>query len=87
MWEPQPLATLRASADCTGIALPFTKHEGNSHMSSSRDSTVEYLPFILNITKESISTTRTRKVIPINNKVVLRKSMRVTENNSHSINY
>jgi hypothetical protein len=24
MWESQPLATLRASTTCTGIALPFT---------------------------------------------------------------
>jgi hypothetical protein len=24
MWEPQPLATLRASTACTGITLPFT---------------------------------------------------------------
>jgi hypothetical protein len=23
MWEPQPLATLRASTACTGIALPY----------------------------------------------------------------
>jgi hypothetical protein len=23
MWEPQPLATLRASAACTGITLPL----------------------------------------------------------------
>jgi hypothetical protein len=25
MWEPQPLATIRASTACTGIALPFGK--------------------------------------------------------------
>jgi hypothetical protein len=24
LWEPQPLATLRATTACTGIALPFT---------------------------------------------------------------
>jgi hypothetical protein len=23
MWEPQPLATLRASTACTGITLPY----------------------------------------------------------------
>jgi hypothetical protein len=25
MWEPQPLATLRASTACTGITLPLLK--------------------------------------------------------------
>jgi hypothetical protein len=27
MWEPQPLATLRASTVCTGITLPLPVHE------------------------------------------------------------
>jgi hypothetical protein len=27
MWEPQPLAALRASMACTGITLPFTLYD------------------------------------------------------------
>jgi hypothetical protein len=35
MWEPQPLATLRASAACTGKILPY--HEFNRHRSIIKD--------------------------------------------------
>jgi hypothetical protein len=41
LWEPQPLATLRASTACTGTALPYILHE--IHFLN----TSKYLPLVI----------------------------------------
>jgi hypothetical protein len=61
MWEPQPLATRRASTACTGITLPYEKenntnkgenpedgrHEGEAEDSKLGGTTLRFFSYFL----------------------------------------
>jgi hypothetical protein len=63
------------------------RHKSKGHMASFGNSTVEKLLFLLCTTKKSARTISKIKTILVNNKVILRKPIKVINNDNNSINY